>query len=57
MRALGVDVGGGRKGLDLVVMHTDRTVVLTKARADLDNVRSMLHKVRPQIVAINSPPA
>ena len=57
MRALGVDVGGGRKGLDLVVMHTDRTVVLTEARADLDDVRSVLREVRPQVVAIDSPPA
>ena len=57
MRALGVDVGGGRKGLDLVVMHTDRTVVLTEARADLDDVRSVLQEVRPQVVAIDSPPA
>ena len=57
MRALGVDVGGGRKGLDLVVMHTDRAVVLTEARADLDDVRSVLREVRPQVVAIDSPPA
>jgi predicted nuclease with RNAse H fold len=57
VRALGVDVGGGRKGLDLVVMHTDRAVVLTEAHADLDDVRSVLREVRPQIVAIDSPPA
>lgn len=57
MRALGVDVGGGRKGLDLVVMHTDRAVVLTEAHADLDDVRSVLREVRPQVVAIDSPPA
>jgi predicted nuclease with RNAse H fold len=57
VRALGVDVGGGRKGLDLVVLHEDRTVVLTAARADLDDVRSVVREVRPQVVAIDSPPA
>jgi predicted nuclease with RNAse H fold len=57
VRALGIDVGGGRKGLDLVVMHTDRAVVLTEAHADLEDIRSVLREVRPQIVAIDSPPA
>ena len=46
------------QGLDLVVMHDrphrrpDRG-----ARPDLDDVRSVLREVRPQVVAIDSPPA
>lgn len=57
MRALGIDVGGDRKGLDLVVLHDDRAVVLTKARAGLEDVASVVGEVRPEIVAIDSPSA
>ena len=57
IRVLGVDVGGDRKGLDLVVMNEGRAVVLTQARASLENVATVLRDLRPQIVAIDSPPA
>ena len=57
MRALGVDVGGDRKGLDLVMMNDGRAIVMTQARATLQDVASVLRDLRPQIVAIDSPPS
>jgi len=57
VRVLGVDVGGDRKGLDLVVMSEGRTIELTKARASLADVASVLRDLRPQVVAIDSPPS
>jgi predicted nuclease with RNAse H fold len=56
VRVLGVDVGGDRKGLDLVVMDGGRAIVLTEARATLQDVASVLRDLRPQVVAIDSPP-
>ncbi|MBA3690197.1 MAG: DUF429 domain-containing protein [Actinobacteria bacterium] len=57
MRALGVDVGGDRKGLDLVLMGDDRAIVMTQGRAGPEDVVLVLGRYRPQIVAIDSPPA
>ena len=57
MRVLGVDVGGDRKGLDLVVMNEERTVAMTQTRATLSDVVTVLRDLRPRIVAIDSPPA
>jgi predicted nuclease with RNAse H fold len=56
VRALGVDVGGDRKGLDLVLVGDDRAIVMTGAHAGLEDVAAVLGRYRPQIVAIDSPP-
>jgi predicted nuclease with RNAse H fold len=56
VRALGVDVGGDRKGLDLVLVNEDRAIVMTEVRAALGDVALVLRQYRPQIVAIDSPP-
>jgi predicted nuclease with RNAse H fold len=56
VRALGVDVGGDRKGLDLVLVNEERAIVMTEARAGLDDVALVLSQYRPQIVAVDSPP-
>jgi predicted nuclease with RNAse H fold len=57
VRVLGVDVGGDRKGLDLVVMNEGRSILMTQARATLADVRAAVRDLRPQIVAIDSPPS
>ncbi len=57
LRVLGVDVGGDRKGLDLVVMNDGRSILLTQARATLPDVAAVLRDLRPQVVAIDSPPS
>jgi predicted nuclease with RNAse H fold len=56
VRALGVDVGGPAKGLDLVLMDGERVPYLVKPRATLEDVAVALDQHRPDIVAIDSPP-
>jgi predicted nuclease with RNAse H fold len=56
VRSLGVDVGGPRKGLDLVLMDDDRVPFLVKPRASLEDVAAAIDRHAPEIVAIDSPP-
>lgn len=56
MRALGVDVGGERKGLDLVLMDERRVPFLTLPRADGGDLVRVIGDWEPDIIAIDSPP-
>lgn len=55
MRSLGIDVGV-RKGLDLVLLDQDRTVVEAHRRMPVTEVRSMVDASDPDVVAIDAPP-
>lgn len=54
--ALGIDVAEARKGLDLVVLDSDRAVVVTKRRATFEDVTALVRDQRPDVVCIDSPP-
>ena len=57
MRSLGIDVGAKRKGLDAVLL--DDSMVPSEARrhAGLEEIAELIRQVRPDVVAIDSPPA
>ena len=55
MRALGIDVGV-RKGLDLVLMDEDRTVVDVARRVPLEGVAVTVGELAADVVAIDAPP-
>ena len=56
MRSLGIDVGAKRKGLDAVLF--DETMVPSEARrhAGVEEIVELIRQVRPDVVAIDSPP-
>ena len=55
MRAMGIDVSVAR-GLDVVVLDETGRLVLACARQTLSQLEAALLEVRPDIVAIDSPP-
>jgi len=55
MQALGIDVGGVRKGLDLVLLNEHRRVVYLKTRVSVDSLSTAVESLQPDIVAIDSP--
>jgi predicted nuclease with RNAse H fold len=55
--ALGIDVGGTRKGYDLVLLDDTRTVQETQRHVALDALRGHIDAWRPDVVCIDSPPA
>lgn len=57
VRSLGIDVGAKRKGLDAVLL--DESMVPSDARrhAGLEEIADLIRQVRPDVVAIDSPPA
>lgn len=57
MRSIGIDVGAKRKGLDAVLL--DESMVPSEARrhAGLEEIAELIRQVRPDVVAIDSPPA
>ena len=58
MRALGVDVGGEeRKQLDVVVMDADRQVAAVGSRVAVRRLPELIAAHRPDVVAIDCPPA
>jgi hypothetical protein len=57
MLSLGIDVGGVRKGYDLVLLDDARRVVCTKRHVYLDALRGHIDALRPDVVCIDSPPA
>ena len=54
--ALGIDVGGVRKGYDLVLLDDVRTVVETERHVTLEALRGHIDAWRPDVVCIDSPP-
>ncbi len=55
-RALGIDVGGPKKGLDLVVLDERRVPVDVVRRADLSHVTDLIARWKPAVIAVDSPP-
>lgn len=55
MRALGVDVSLSR-GLDLVVLDESGRLILSRARQTQPDLVAALVEIRPDVVAIDSPP-
>ncbi len=55
MRSLGIDVGV-RKGLDLVLLDTARTVVDAHRRVPASELRGLVDHLAPEVVAIDAPP-
>lgn len=56
MRALGIDVGV-RKGLDLVLLDEDRSVLDTARRVTPGELAQVVGDLGPDVVAIDAPPA
>jgi predicted nuclease with RNAse H fold len=56
VRALGIDVGVG-KGHDLVLLDDRRAPMRVVGRAGLDEVRAAIVEGKPDVVAIDAPPA
>jgi len=58
VRALGVDVGGEeRKQLDIVVMDADRQIAAVGSRVPVRRLADLIADHRPDVVAIDCPPA
>lgn len=55
MRALGIDVGV-RKGLDVVLLDGDRTVLDTARRVSVDDLGKLVPDFGADLVAIDAPP-
>ena len=55
MRALGVDVGV-RKGLDLVLLDTARSILDTHRRVRPEHLAELVDRLGPHVVAIDAPP-
>lgn len=53
--AVGVDVAEARKGFDLVALDAERDIVCSQGRLAVDEVVSIISKLRPAIVCIDSP--
>jgi hypothetical protein len=56
VRALGVDVGGPKKGLDVVALDDDLGVVRSRARVAVEDLAAVIDDVEPDVIAIDSPP-
>ena len=56
MRALGIDVGVS-KGLDLVLLDGDRTVVDSARRVLVEDLHKLVPDFGPDVVAIDAPAA
>jgi len=58
VRALGIDVGGEhRKHLDIVVMDGDRQIAAVGSRIPVQRLRALIDDQRPDVIAIDAPPA
>lgn len=55
MRSLGIDVGVG-KGLDFVLIDERRVPLRVSSRARMTDVGRAINELRPDVVAIDSPP-
>jgi hypothetical protein len=56
VRSLGIDVGGDRKRLDLVLLDERRQPFPVLSRVTVDDLRHLIPELRPDVVAIDSPP-
>ena len=56
MRSLGIDVGGSRKKLDLVLLDERRQPFPVLSRVAVEELPRLIEELRPDVVAIDSPP-
>lgn len=56
MEALGIDVGVG-KGMDLVLLDRDLVLLRVVSHVPIERLGALLDEMRPDVVAIDSPPA
>ncbi|MFN2589194.1 MAG: DUF429 domain-containing protein [Actinomycetota bacterium] len=56
-KALGVDVGEARKGLDAVLMSDERQVLERRRHLRLDELAETIELTTPDMIAVDSPPA
>lgn len=56
MRSLGIDVGGSRKKLDLVLLDERRQPFPVLSRVAVEELPRLIGELRPDVVAIDSPP-
>ncbi len=56
MRALGIDVGGSRKQLDLVVLDERREPIVVRSRVAVVDVEPLIGELAPDVLAIDAPP-
>ncbi len=54
--SIGIDVAEARKGLDLVALNDDRTLVVQRAHATVLDIVEIIHELQPDVVCIDSPP-
>src|SRR5207248_8969129 len=57
VRALGIDVGASRKGLDVVVLDDSLVPTEMHRRVAADEVGKLIAVAAPDVVAIDCPPA
>jgi predicted RNase H-like nuclease len=55
--ALGIDVGAPRKGMDLVLLDDAREPVRVVSKVGIDRLGSLVGELRPDVIAIDAPPA
>jgi predicted nuclease with RNAse H fold len=53
--AVGIDVAEARKGLDLVALERDRSLVATRRRLTIDEAVALTLALRPAVVCVDSP--
>jgi predicted nuclease with RNAse H fold len=54
-KALGLDVGGRRKGFDAVLMDGSRAVLDSRTRIPIEDLPKLIPKWEPDVIAIDSP--
>jgi predicted nuclease with RNAse H fold len=57
VRALGIDVGGSRKGLDVVLLDGDRRPIEVVSKVGIERLGLLIHDLRPDVIAIDAPPS
>ncbi len=57
MRALGIDVGASRKGLDLVVLDERRRPLRVASRISVERLGPLIDDAAADVIAIDAPPA
>jgi predicted RNase H-like nuclease len=57
VRALGVDVGASRKGLDVVLLDDSRRPLRIVSRVPIERLGLLIRELGPDVIAIDAPPA
>jgi predicted nuclease with RNAse H fold len=57
VRALGIDVGASRKGLDVVLLDDARRPLRIVSRVPIERLGLLIRELDPDVIAIDAPPA